>query len=432
MRSLSRSFVVAMLATALFMPHATPAAALSTKTGKVVAVNDGDTFDIDFNGDRVKDARVRMLGVQAMELKDYYKKTGECHGPEAYRRLRDLIMNKTVRVSAQNVGSTGLKGRIQRFVSVKIGGKWKDVGTILLKEGHALWFPSYDEPAKNVAYQRAARVAQARGRGLWDRDHCGRGPDQAMNLKMWVQWDADGVDNDNVNGEWIKIKNEGTRNANISNWYMRDSALRESHSPTAPLRQYRFPRGTVIAPNQSIYLHVGKGANHGNRYYWNQAEAIFENWESNGRNDGDGAYLFDPQGDIRFDYMYTCLKVRCADPMEGKLKISQVVYDPEKTDVPDNELIEISIPASSSATSVNLEGYLLESWPYSYAFDAGDVLAKGEKMVVVVGGDPSKSTRLLKFWGLPKIILDNPGGFARIRTFDNIQIDCASWGNGRC
>ncbi len=432
MRSLSRPAVLLLLAAALLAPHATPAAALTTQTGIVVAVNDGDTFDIDFNGDKVKDARVRMLGIQAMELTDYYKKTGHCHGPEAYRRLRDLIMGKKVRLTAENPASVGLKGRIQRFVAVNRGGVWRDVGLMMLREGHALWFPSYEEHAKNVAYQRAARAAQAKGIGLWDRDFCGPGPDSGMQLKMWVQWDADGADKDNVNGEWIKIKNTGLAPADISGWLMRDSALRETHSPTAPLRQYHFPSATVIPPQQSIYLHVGIGTNAGNRYYWNQAEPIFENWEDNGRNDGDGAYLFDPQGDIRFDYMYICLKAVCTDPLRGQVRISNVVYDPPKTDLPENEMIEVRIPDTATVASVNLEGYLLESWPHSYAFDAGDVLNKGEVMTVVVGGTPAASTRLQKFWGLPKIILDNPGGSARIRTFDNITIHCKAWADGSC
>ena len=429
---MSRAALVCFLAAVLLVPHAAPATALSTQTGKVVAVNDGDTFDVDFNRDGVKDARVRMLGIQAMELSDYYRKTGQCNGPEAYRRLRDLIMGKTVRLTAQNPASVGLKGRIQRFVAVQRGGVWRDVGLMMLREGHALWFPSYEESAKNVEYQRAARAAQAKGIGLWDRDFCGPGPDQGMQLKMWVQWDADGVDKDNVNGEWVKIKNTGPSAADISGWLMRDSALRESHSPTAPLRQYRFPTGTVIPPQQSIYLHVGIGTNQGNRYYWNQSEAIFENWEDNGRNDGDGAYLFDPHGDIRFDYVYICLKKVCTDPLRGQLRISNVVYDPPKTDVPETEMLQLSLADTATVESVDLEGYLLESWPYSYAFDAGDVLNRGETLTVVVGGDPAANTRLQKFWGLRKIILDNPGGGARIRTFDNITIHCSAWASGSC
>ena len=311
MRSLSRTLLISLFVVSLLAPHASPAAALSSRTGRVVAVNDGDTFDVDFNGDGAKDARVRMLGIQAMELTDYVRKTGQCHAPEAYRRLRDLVLGKTVRLTAKNPGSVGLKGRIQRFVAVHRDGAWRDVGTMLLREGHALWFPHQDEYSKNAAYQRASRAAQDKGVGLWNRDKCGAGPDAGMRLRLAVKWDADGADNYNVNGEWIKITNAGSRVANISGWVMRDSALRETHSATAPLRQYRFPSGTTILPQRAIYLHVGRGAISGSRYYWNQSDAIFENWENNGRNLGDGAYLFDPHGDIRAHHTYPCLQSVC-------------------------------------------------------------------------------------------------------------------------
>lgn len=308
MRSSVRTLTISLIAAALVVPAASPASAWSSRTARVVAVNDGDTFDVDFNGDGVRDARVRMLGVQAMELTDYVRKTGQCHGPEAYRRLRDLILGETVRLTARNPASVGLKDRIQRFVAVHRDGAWRDVGQTMLAEGHALWFPSYDEYSKNVAYQRAARSAQSRRVGLWDRDLCRSGPDQRMRLKLQVRWDADGADNYNVNGEWIKITNSGSRPANIGGWVVRDSALRERHSPTAPLRQFRFPTGTVIRPQKAIYLHVGRGTNTEGRFYWDQSDAIFENWENNGRNVGDGAYLFDPHGDARFWRMYPCLQ----------------------------------------------------------------------------------------------------------------------------
>lgn len=304
MRGLLRPLLVPALVSILLAPPSSPAYADSFRTGRVVAVNDGDTFDVDFNGDGSSDARVRMLGIQAMELTDYVRKTGQCHAPEAYGRLRDLLLGETVRLTARDPGSVGLKGRIQRFVAVHHRGQWRDVGSLMLRQGHALWFPNQEEFSKNALYQRVARRAQGRGVGLWDRDACKTGPQQAMRLRLHVQWDAEGADNHNVNGEWIKITNAGSQRANISGWLMRDSALRERHSATAPLRQYRFPAGTVIAPGTSLYLHVGRGANTGNRLYWNQSDAIFENWENNGRNMGDGAYLFDGDGDIRFHHMY--------------------------------------------------------------------------------------------------------------------------------
>lgn len=396
----------------------------------VNAVNDGDTFDVDTDGDGSKDARVRMLGLQAMELDDYSAKTGDCHGPEAFRRLEQLIEGKEIRLSAHDANSTGLKGRIQRFVEVERNGVWQDATKIMLREGHALWFPDYDEYSNNVAYQRAARTARKRGVGLWDRDYCGAGPQQDAQLKVWVQWDADGIDAHNVNGEWVKIKNLGIQTVSLEGWMLRESALRQTHSPTSPLRNYNFPAGTIIPPGQSIKIHVGTGVDTPTTLYWGLNEPIFENADPNGRSDGDGAYLFDPDGDLRADFMYPCLTKRCPDPNKPNVRVSQVVYDPQGFDVPANESITIRIPKKSTATSVNLEGYLLENWPYSYEFGPDDVLVKGQPMTIVMGA--GVDTPVTKHWGFTKSVLNNTGDTAKVRTFDNIVLHCRSWGNGVC
>ena len=431
MSLLVRTLLLAILAAALIFPSAAPVGALlQWPDVTVTAVNDGDTFDIDSDGDGAKDARVRMLGVQAMELNDYSAKTGECHGVEAFQRLEQIIEGEQVRLSALDPSSTGLKGRIQRFVEVNRDGIWVDVAKIMLREGHALWFPDKDEYVNNVAYQRAVRYARSNGVGLWDRDYCGVGPQQDANLRVWVQWDADGVDANNVNGEWVKIKNLGSEPVSLGGWMLRDSALRETHDPSSPLRHYIFPAGVIVPPQSSIKIHVGNGTDTATTLYWGQNEPIFENADPNGRYDGDGAYLFDPDGDLRADFMYPCLAGRCPDPNKPNVRVSQVVYNPLGFDLPDKESITIRIPKKSVATAVSLEGYVLENWPYSYAFDADDVLVKGKPMTIVMG--PGVDTAERKYWGFRKSVLNNTGDTAKIRTFDNIVLDCQNWGNQTC
>ena len=431
MRRLARLSAVCLVVLGLTVPSVAPASAeVRTWTARVIAVNDGDTFDVDFDRDGVKDARVRMLGIQAMELRDYVRKVGDCHAREAFARLEQLIEGKTVRLSAANPASTGLKGRLQRFVSVKINGRWRDVGRKLLREGHALWFPSAEEPSRNASYLRAARKARAAGVGLWDRDYCGHGPTSTADLRLRVQWDADGVDADNVNGEWVRIRNDGIAPVPLGGWLLRESALRVTHSPTAPLRQYRFPAGTVVAPGSALTVHVGKGTDGPTRLYWGQSEPVFENAEDDGRNDGDGAYLFDPDGDLRFDFMYPCLGRACSDPAIGDLEVFDAVYDPKGEDTAAGESISLRIPAGSDALAVPLEDYLLETWPYSYAFGVGEVLRRGEVLTVIVG--TGEDTPLRRHWGFRTSILKNTGDVARIRTYDNIVVHCHAWGTARC
>ena len=420
---------VAVLA-ALLAPPRDAGALMQWPDANVVAVNDGDTFDVDTDDDGEKDARVRMLGLQAMELNDYIAKTGDCHGPEAFQRLEQLIEGKQVRLSALDPGSTGLKGRIQRFVEVNRAGVWVDVAKVMLREGHALWFPDKEEYVNNVAYQRAARYARNQGVGLWDRDACGVGPQQDAWLRMWVQWDADGVDANNVNGEWVKIKNLGSEAVSLGGWMLRDSALRANHSPTSPLRHYIFPAGVSIPPGGALKVHVGYGVDTPTTLFWGQSEPIFENADPNGRFDGDGAYLFDPDGDLRADFMYPCLAGRCPDPNKPHVRVGKIVYDPKGVDVAANESITLRIPKTSPATAVSLDGYLLENWPYSYEFPTGTVLRRGHPLKVVMGVGIDTATT--KYWGFVRPVLNNTGDTAKVRTFDNIVLHCRNWGNQVC
>jgi len=216
----------------------------------------------------------------------------------------------------------------------------------------------------------------------------------------------------------------------LGGWMLRDSALRASHDPGSPLRHYIFPAGVTIPAQSSIKIHVGHGVDTPTTLFWGQNEPIFENADPNGRYDGDGAYLFDPDGDLRAEFMYPCLAGRCPDANKPNVRVSQVVYNPKGFDLASNESITIRIPKRSAATSVKLEGYVLENWPYSYAFDADDVLVKGRPMTIVMG--PGVDTADRKYWGFTKSVLNNTGDTAKVRTFDNIVLDCLNWGNQLC
>ena len=46
-------------------------------------------------------------------------------------------------------------------------------------------------------------------------------------------------------------------------------------------------------------MHVGRGANSATDLYWGLGETIFENATNDKKKAGDGAYLFDPKGNLR-------------------------------------------------------------------------------------------------------------------------------------
>jgi endonuclease YncB( thermonuclease family) len=256
-------------------------------TGKVVFVADGDTVDVKLDG-RGGTRRVRFISINATELTRYSHKArlrrGECHAVAATNHLERMIRRGhwRVRLLAQHASSRSL-GRLLRSLQVRSGGRWRDAAAAQLRAGMALWLPKQEEPAWNAEYSAIARAAAARGVGLYDTDSCGRGPAQGARLQVHVNWDAAGVDRDNPNGEWIQIRNRGSRAVRVGHWRVKDSDL----------KSYRLPSWAKVPAGGSIFVHPGRGRSHGNHFYWGLGRALFDN------DHGDGAYLFDPQGDLR-------------------------------------------------------------------------------------------------------------------------------------
>lgn len=271
-------------------------------SGKVTSVKDGDTLDVDIAGDGTRKARrVRLTGIQAMEQRVYSsrasRRRGDCHALEATARFERLVRagRGAVRLSARRAESrTG--SRLRRSVAVRIGGRWRDVGSTLVAEGHALWLPNGVEYAWNDTYRRLAQQAADAARGLWHPQSCGRGPSEQAKLRLGLQWDAQGIDYLNVNGERITLANlDPTTEVPLGGWSVRDSAL----------RRYTFPSWARIPAGGRIDVHVGAGTSTPGSLFWGLRAPVFENATRDARAMGDGAYLFDPDGDLRAWSMYS-------------------------------------------------------------------------------------------------------------------------------
>jgi micrococcal nuclease len=263
--------------------------------GKVAWVADGDTPLVDVYGDGTSTPRsIRLLGVQAMEQHVYSptpsKRRGECHALAATAHVEALVKagGGIVRMTAQNAG-TSSRDRPVRSIAVKINGRWTDIGLDLLRNGYAIWWPDHNEWAWNAEYRKAAQEAARAGKQMYDTDTCGVGPDQSAPIGVTVNYDADGNDAINLNGEWADITNTGAAAIPIGGWWFRDSGL----------RRYTFPAGTVVPAHGSVRLHVGSGTSTATEKYWGLTTPIFDNPTFDQYAMGDGGYLFDPQGDLR-------------------------------------------------------------------------------------------------------------------------------------
>jgi endonuclease YncB( thermonuclease family) len=276
---------------------AAPVVHANTETGKVTFIADGDTIDVDVAGDGTsKPVRVRIAGIQAMELHVYSqtlsKIRGECWGPEATVRLSQLLKGKTVRLTSRHTSSNSL-GRELRHVAFRSNGTWVDVGRIMIRDGMVIPDVNKVEYSKNKQYMATAQWSAAHRKGIYgDSDHCGYGPAQKQSFRLSVKWKGGG----SVNGEYLKITNNGSTSLSLGHWWVRDNAL----------RRYTFPSTARVAPHGSIYVHPGKGRNTSTHFYWGLSAAIFEDVTSSPTYLGDGGYLFDPQGDLRRWQMYPC------------------------------------------------------------------------------------------------------------------------------
>jgi endonuclease YncB( thermonuclease family) len=280
--------------------------------GKATFVDDGDTIDVRLptSTGRHKVVRVRIIGIQAMEQRVYTrdprKRRGECHALPATARLEQLIRagGWRVRLSAQSSSSSS-GSRLRRSVAVKLHRRWQDLGSVLLAEGHVLWLPHSVEYAWNATYNELAQRAAAKHLNLWDTHGCGYGPGEEGALRLKVYPDANGNDFQNVNGERVTIDNLGATPASLVGWWLRDSSL----------RRFGFPAWGVVPAGGSITVHVGRGDDTEDTLYWGLDDPIFEN-ATKGHGMGDGAYLFDPQGDLRAWMTYPCF-VDCSERSDG-------------------------------------------------------------------------------------------------------------------
>lgn len=415
-----------LLLLALALALALPAGARAgVWHGTVRFVDDGDTLDVDLAGDGTRaPRRVRIAGIQAMEQSVYAsrRRAGDCHAVEATRRLEGLVRRARgrVRLTAEDPGSTS-RGRLLRTVAVRLHGRWRDVGPTLLREGLALWWPTRAEPGPNRAYGRIAQAAIAARRGIFDPRGCGAGPSAESPLALRVNWDADGDDTANPDGEWVEIRNLDRASAvPLGGWHVRDSGL----------RRYTFPAHAVIAPGGTVTLHVGSqgdtqptspaGTGGRSAFEWGLDAPVFENVRRGPDVLGDGAYLFDPLGNVRAAMAYPCL-VDCSDPLQGAVALSA-----------DREGRRESITLTNlTGAAAELDGHVLKSPPYSYHLE-GAVLPAGGSLRIDVGGDPADDTALERHWGFAKPILRDGGDVALLATYTDITVACTAWGDMSC
>ncbi len=345
-------------------------------TAKVKHVDDGDTLkpQIWLGRKWSEKTSVRVIGLNAPELSDYTHKArkGNCMGVQAAEVFERLVARRKFRLVALRGSSKthGKRARLRRTLQVKRGGRWIDPAMVLLEKGLALWLGNGKEWPWNATYSRLAQQAAARGVGIWNPTACRKpGPSQDSPLSLKVKWDGNGTDT--PNSEWVRIKNgDPVNDVSLRGWTLRDSHLRGQKMKSG----YQFPPSAVVPAGGAIVVRAGRGSNTGDTFYWGLTETPFGNATDDKRQIGDGAYLFDPDSEMRAFIQYPC-RPPCADALDNKVSLKARYLGLE------HEWVTIT---NSSSEWISLNEYEIENVPWFFEFGPRDVLAPGTSITLWV------------------------------------------------
>ena len=261
---------------------------------RIVSVEDGDTIKVRLEINKTL-RNIRLIGIQAFEEKTTTNLHAACGAKQATKELKK-ILKKGDWVQLRSVKSTS-KNRGRMFRSVykadKNGEYTINVQTELLKKGLVLWLPDKIENSNNEINRIAMQEAIDKRLNIWSGTLCKKSKSQNILLGLAINSDAPGNDDFNVNGEYVLIENGSSISVNLAGWTLRDTSQ----------RSFKFPANSIIEPGQRISVKAGFGENTNQEYFINSPTPMFENIDKfNGV--GDGAYLLDEYGNLRFWSIY--------------------------------------------------------------------------------------------------------------------------------
>jgi micrococcal nuclease len=241
----------------------------------VLAITDGDTLEVRLSDGSVD--KVRLIGINSPEKR-------ECWADEA-----TLALSAMAPVGAE-VGLTSDRSDRDRFDRLL---RYIWVGSFSINEdmvrrGAAISRRYPPDTAMAERFESAQAEAKNAGLGLWASEACGPSPDADIRITE-VEYDAPGDDHQNLNEEWIRLRNAGDNVVDMSDWGIRD----ESAS-----NRFLFPVGFVLAPREYVTVYTGCSDNFGTDLYWCSVGSAVWN------NDGDTAFLLDPSGNTHDSVSY--------------------------------------------------------------------------------------------------------------------------------
>ncbi|MBM3712007.1 MAG: hypothetical protein FJW56_01000, partial [Actinobacteria bacterium] len=221
----------------------------------VSEVIDGDTFIIE-SGERI-----RLLGINAPEIdRYYYEESGEVLGI--------IIKDKKVKLE-KDITDKDDYGRYLRYVY--LGDLFVNLEMVI--RGFANVFTMPPDVKYAEVLLEAERYARENETGLWASSQTG-------GIKITVNYDAEGDDRKNLNGEYVILENNNSIDIDIDGWSIKDSAT----------NIYDFD-SFLFKADSKIFLFTGSGDDSlkEGKFYWGSTRPVWNN-------DHDTLYLRDKCG----------------------------------------------------------------------------------------------------------------------------------------
>jgi micrococcal nuclease len=253
---------------------------------EVVEIVDGDTMKVVMaNGSR---ETVRLLGVDTPEVHgentpEEFEGVPETEagrtclrrwGEQASSFAKERLLGETVTLSFDaNEPRRGYFDRLLVYIHVD----GDSFNYALITHGLARVYDSKFQYADR--YYAAEAAAMDAGTGLWACRDGGAGstPTDTATATIAageiplrvseIHADAAGNDGENLNDEYVVLKNTGDEELDLSGWTVSDEA---DHT-------YTVPNGTTLAPGETLTLHTGSGTDGDGHRYWGAGNPIWNN-----------------------------------------------------------------------------------------------------------------------------------------------------------
>ena len=259
-------------------PSGDPSAAMppGAEAVTVASITDGDTLDVRADDGSVFE--VRIIGTNTPER-------GECFADEATRVLAALAPTGSRIGMTSDVSDIDQFDRLLRYLWVGA----MSINEETVRRGAALSRSYPPDTAMTERFDDAQAAAKEAELGLWSPTACGPRAEATLGI-VEVMSDAPGNDNENLNGEWVAIRNEGETSVDLTGWGVKDESA--SH-------RYEFPVSFTLLPGETVTVRTGCGTDFDTDLYWcNQGSAVWNNG-------GDTAFLLDPSGNTHVAYAYS-------------------------------------------------------------------------------------------------------------------------------